>query len=201
MAKGKRIVTSLKSARTHLSRYTRHKLGLSAEEIAVQDKVRVSAVESSIGAIDSFRAANTIEFMNESLVDVVLENADVLKSSLRQSLTANIKDAKGKIVPDHKTRLAAVSKVTELAQAIQPKPTGKGINLNVSQQNANLHAAPPPESGFVGYEERLRNIRRNIDQHNLLPSETGTVIDDDADIEADDEEEVTVSASDPDTAS
>lgn len=170
---------------------------MTAEEIAKQDGVKEQAIIKSIAAIDVYRAANTVEFLNESIVEVVRNNKRNLDKALSDGLRATKVDKNGKKTADHATQLKAFEVAVRAAEIVQPK-TGKGISVNVNQQQAVASGSPPPESGYVGYEERLRTIRQKMDQHNLLPSATGTVIDDAAEIE-DEAEEVTVSAGEPNT--
>ena len=187
MGKNVEIQGSLKKSSINLSRYIRHNLGTTPEDIAKQDGVGVAAVNKSIRAIDAYRATHTVEFLNQSMIEVVMANTDHLKKAMKGGLTATKKDDKGKKVPDHTVQMHAIDAATKIVTALQPKQ-GKGIHVNVNQQQAVAGGTPPPESGFVGYEERLRSIRAKIDQHNQLPSATGDVIDDAADIEEDAEE-------------
>lgn len=191
MAKGINISGSLKHSSINISRYIRHKLGKTPEEIAEEDKVRPSAVLNSIASVDAFRQTHTVEFLNEAMIDVVMQNKDKLQRTLSAGLTATKINEKGKKVADHTTQQKAFENAAKLVDTLQPKPT-KGISVNVKQQTAVAQGSPPPESGFTDFEARIRNIRAKVDRYNQLPSTTGTVIDDDAEIQEDKEEEVTV---------
>ena len=196
---------SMKNANVHLQRYIRHKAGKTTQEIADEDGVKVQTVNDSIVRVDAYRATHTVEYLNESMIAVVMDADKHIRSAITGGLQAMTKDDRGRPKPDHQTRGKILETVAKIVQTVQPRPAG-GINLKVNQQSvmAGQPASPPPEAGFVGYEERLRIIRRKIDQHNLLPSEVGTVRDDDAEIEEDESPEgspevVTIDAGNSDT--
>lgn len=188
----------MRKSSVNLSRYIRHNLGATPAEIASQDGVGVRTIEKSIASIDAYRATHTVEFLNQSMIEVVMSNTDELREAMKGGLTAQKIDDQGKKVPDHTVQMHAIDSATRMVTALQPK-IGKGIQLNLNQQQAiAAGATPPPESGFAGFEERLRQIRTRIDQHNQLPSATGDVIDAAAEIQ-DEAEEVMSGAGNSDS--
>lgn len=191
--------TTLRHSDADLHRYMRHKLGSTTEEIAAQDGVSEITIQRSIRTVDAYRIANTSEYLNESMIAVVMKNHRNIDSAISGALGAKKTDKDGKKVDDHQTQLEGVDRAIKIMEVVQPKPQ-KGISVNVNQQAAISHGSPPPESGFAGYEQRLKKIRAKIDQHNQLPSVTADTPDVDAEI-IEDQEEVMASAGSRNTES
>lgn len=155
----------------HLLRHSLHKLGKTTEEIAKMHGVKEQSVRKSIGIVDAYRLANTLDVMNTSVIGVVIGRKKKIAAALDDALGATVIGKGGDAVPNHDVRLKAVGEYRQLVQSVQPKGGGsKSATTVLVNQQTGVHTAPPSsESQFTGFEERIRKIRVQVDQHNQLP--------------------------------
>jgi adenosyl cobinamide kinase/adenosyl cobinamide phosphate guanylyltransferase len=154
--------TRLAPASIQQSRFLRHRVGFSIEEIARRDGVSQRTVERSIQRVDAFRQANSVEFVNEALSNSVMKHKQDMDRSIANALRAQrqVKDQKTgeiKTVPDHQVRLEAINKLIDIAKTVQPK-AGHVIKVNVGVGVG----VRPSESQYVGFEDRIERIRESM---------------------------------------
>jgi hypothetical protein len=182
----------------HLMRYLKAQ-AMGGEEkeklaaIAKSEGVSVQTVRNSVYEIDTYRKRNTTLEMDMAIRDLVISAVPLAKESLGGLLTAtelvevpNGQTGKKKVVRqvDKTTRLEANRLVKDLIVAVQPKGAPVEVNVNQTNQVANLSA------GTETNEERLRRLRKKAEEYNQLPPEVSGVPDSiDSGEEDDDEEE------------
>lgn len=166
---------------THFLRYIKHKCGMSPDEIAVSDNVKIKAVQRSIQHVEIYRKQHTLEFLNEAIIKEVMSAAPELGKALVRALTAKTEGQDGEFKEDIATQLKGVHSVSTLVRDIQPKGSGTHVQVGIQNQNAPTVIS----HNYLGFEDRLRKLRPKIDQVNALPSETVSVnIENDEVIEA-----------------
>lgn len=179
-------------SKIHHSRYIRKRIGIEVAEIAKADKVTIETVQKSINMVEAYRACHTIEFVNEAIMGLIMENTGPVSKAIAGGLGAKLEleGAKGQkvTVPDHAMRMRAVDSFTKLVETVQPKAKTGGVSVSVQQTAAAL-AAAPTETSLLGFEDKLKVIRRKIQEQEALPSEVGTPYDDEAELADDDDEE------------
>jgi len=157
-----------RSTSANLRRHALHKLGRSIEEIAIEEGVRPAAIARSIESVDTMRLLNTPEVMTAEMINSVIGRKLKYDQALEAALDAVIVGKKGTTTPNHNIRLRAVAEVRQMVKALQPR--GGGINLNVNNSSSALSSSiASSDTRFIGFEERLREVRAQIDQHNQLP--------------------------------
>lgn len=161
MPKKKAPVYSALSSAIHSGRFFRNKHGESIEEIAAAEGVSVKAVKRSIESVNLYRSRNTHEQVNTILSHVVLEVGNQVRQALNEALGATfvVKDGDKTVhEPDHNTRMKAVGEVRQIAQVVQPKSgpsTNVTVGVGVTQQTRVA------SGGYIGMEDRLRQIRQD----------------------------------------
>jgi len=159
----------------HFSRYVRVKSGLAVEDIAKRDGVSVETVQESIRWVEQYRARNTVDHANEATVAAILENKQNISSALTNGLTATYetqdKDGKKVSVPDVSLQLQALDRVSDLLGTVQPKPARGGINVGVGVGvGMGIRTKPGSSIQYMGFEDRLREVRRKRAEAAALPS-------------------------------
>lgn len=182
----------------HLMRFLKHKAGTDPKVIAQQEGVSIETVRQSITQIDSYRKKNTQPELDLAVRDLVISAIPQAKDTLNGLLSAmelvEFKDDKtGKVkvksVEDKTTRLEALRIVNTLVIGLQPKAPATNVNVNQTNQVANL------TEGVETTEERMERLRKKIREQNALPPEVAAVPasideeDDDEDDDGEDEED------------
>jgi hypothetical protein len=182
----------------HLMRFLKAKAGADPKTIARQEGVSIETVKHSVTMIDAYRKRNTQPELDIAVRDLVISAIPQAKDTLNGLLTAmelvEFKDVqtgktKVKTVEDKTTRLEALRLVNTLIIGLQPKAPPTQVNVNQTNQVANL------TEGVETVEERTARLRERIKSHNALPPEVAAVpasideADDDESEEDDDEEE------------
>lgn len=179
----------------HLMRFLRAQAnGGNLAEIAKKEGVSVQAIKSSVMEIERYRSRNTNTEMDFAIRDFVISSVPAAKESLDGLLKATelveVKDLKtGKTryekVDDKTTRLEATRIVKDLIIGMQPKAAAVNVNVEQTNQVANLSATETNE-------ERLARLREKAKQFNALPPEVAAVpasIDEDEDEDDEDEDD------------
>lgn len=179
----------------HLMRFLRAQAnGGNLAEIAKKEGVSVQAIKSSVMEIERYRSRNTNTEMDFAIRDFVISSVPAAKESLDGLLKATelveVKDLKtGKTryekVDDKTTRLEATRIVKDLIIGMQPKAAAVNMNVEQTNQVANMSSAET-------MEERLDRLRAQKNQFDALPPTVAAVPDDidagDDDDEGDDDE-------------
>lgn len=158
----------------HFRRYDLLKSGKDIKEIAELERVGEGAIRRSIEAVKLYTTRNTHDNMNQGLISVIMELKNDIRDALREALGATIEIKDGdKTVhePDHNTQLKAVAEVRQIAQVVQPR-TGPTTNIGIGINNQPTRVA---SGGYVGMEDRLREIRQQRQQQPLLEAKTVAV--------------------------
>lgn len=151
----------------HMERWIRVHNGESVAEVAARDKVSEKTIQESLRAIELYKGRNTVDHANQSMASAVLAVANETKEALKGGLTATYeveKERDGKKItikePDHSTRLKAVTEVREIVRSIQPKaPSNTNVNFGLA---IGARGQPQEARGFVGMEDRLRELRTKM---------------------------------------
>lgn len=184
----------------HLLRFLKNEANMSVAQIAKSEGVSVQAVKDSIRMVERYRARNSAVQMEFEVRDLVVSMIPRAKRTLRGLLDAteqvemvDPRTSQKRLVsrPDKTTRVEGMRLVADLIGKLQPKAPLTEVNVNQTNQVANLSSAETPE-------ERFRRLRKQQQQFNALPPEVAgvpTVIDrgvaeeDDEDEEGEGEEE------------
>jgi hypothetical protein len=183
----------------HLMRYLKAQAqGGTTQEaalaIAKSEGVSVDAVRRSIVSVESYRNMNSSLQMELAVRSIVIQNTPKLTATISSLLDAtelvsvpNPNNGKQKIVlrADKTTRLEAGRLMKDLIIGLQPKGAPVEVNVNQTNQVANLSSAETTE-------ERFARLRKQAEAHNLLPPEVSGVpqhIDRDQEDEDDEEED------------
>lgn len=157
----------------HLMRFLKREAGMAPEAIAKSEGVSTAIVKQSINQIDAYRKRNTVTEMDLAIRDLVISTMPQAKETLMGLLTATelvemgeSKTGRKRVVEveDKTTRLEAVRVVNSLIAGLQPKQAPVAVNVQQNNQQANL-------GGSETFEERLRRLRKQADEHKLLPPE------------------------------
>jgi hypothetical protein len=175
----------------HLLRFLKSQAGQSPADIAKSEGVSIAVVKGSINKIDGYRRANTSGELDFAIRDLVISSVPIAKESLHGLLAAterveetDYRTGKKKVVvqEDKTTRLEAQRLLKDLIVGLQPKAAPVAVNVQQNNQNANLGSSET-------LEERLRRLRKQADEHNLLPPEVaGTPAHIDAGEDAEDDD-------------
>lgn len=172
--------------------------GATLQEIAKSEGVSQAAVKKSITTMELYRKRNSGIEMDLAIRDLVISSVPQAKQTLDGLLRAtelvevgNKKTGRVRVVEmeDKTTRLEATRIVSGLIIGLQPKSPPVALNVNQTNQMANITQAET-------YEERLRRLRKQAQEHNLLPPEVAATPDyidreeDAPDDDAEDEEEL-----------
>ena len=182
----------------HLMRFIKSEAKVPLEDIAKAERVSIETVRDSVRMVEEYRAQNSTTEMDFAIRSMVVSAIPKAKLTLEGLLDATelveIQDpntGKKKHVtrPDKTTRIEAMRLVTDMIGKVQPKAPLAEVNVSQNMQVANLSAAETTE-------ERLRRLRKQAAEHNLLPPEVAGVPesidrgdkDDDGDDDDEDEE-------------
>jgi hypothetical protein len=156
----------------HRYRYARHKvMGLTIEEIAKEDGVKISTIESSVKIVAAQQSMYTMDALETSQIEVINFSKDLEKLALHDSLQAEIKvygntpETQGEVVatePDYDVRLRASAIITDKVKAIISRHV-KGNTQN-TQVNVGIVNNQPTGNTF---EDRLRAV---LSKRELPPS-------------------------------
>ena len=183
----------------HLMRFMKFQAltGSDAERIAAiakSERVSQNAVRASIRTIQQYRGINDKNEREYLFTNYLNEVMPVAKESIVGLLTAtelveigDPKVGKTKIVeqPDKTTRLEANRIVKDLVVGMQPRSPIAEVNVNQTNQVANLSNAETTE-------ERMDRLRKKAAEANLLPAEVAAVpgyLDRDEEPDGDDDED------------
>ena len=172
---------SLRNPR-HLMRFIKATAlsGTDAEKYAIIAKgegVSVTTVRDSVEMVRQYQAQNSTAEMEYAIRSLVVGAIPKAKQTLDGLLDAtelveikNPKTGKTEIKTreDKTTRLEAMRIVTSLVDKVQPKGPMVEVTNNQHVQVANLSAAETTE-------ERLRRLRKQQSEANLLPPEVAAV--------------------------
>lgn len=155
--------------------YRYHELGMSAADIAKEDRIAMVTVRASLDRVRAYRGRFSTSAVLHSQAETVIQLAGIERIALEKALTATTtievpdEDGEGttlREVPNHEVNLQASEIITRKVEAIQPKG-GKGLSINT---NVGVVAAPqgsaPPPRGF-SIEERMRELQAK--RQGLLP--------------------------------
>lgn len=137
-------------------------------EIAKQDGVGVATVNISIAQVSAYRGRYSSSAALSAQASIVIECAEVEKAALLSALQAKTKEQVGvdgdgdpvfDEVPNYQVVLQASEILTTKTSVIQPRASGKAINVqtNVGVVSQSSEPAAPPR-GFT-VEERLRDLQ------------------------------------------
>jgi hypothetical protein len=176
----------------HLLRFLKSQAGRTAKDIALEEHVSVDTVKQSILTVEAYRNRNTSSEMDIAVRDLVISSMPKMKETLHGLLGAmELVERKnpntGKVsvvkIEDKTTRMETMKIAVSLLSALQPKNPAVEVNVNQTNQTANLNGAETNE-------ERFARLQRQAAAHNLLPPEVAAVpAGIDAGGEADDEDD------------
>lgn len=167
----------------HLSRYNRHIYeGMSAEQIAAEDRVSVSSVRDSIDRMKRYFEMAKLSELEQVQIATLMSVAAKEKDALQALLTANWTDDKGKVHPDLDARAKGIKLINEKIEAIKPKGVGPTTQVAVLAGGSVQQEQPKvtvtsgaPMNDFEGIVRRVRS------EQGLLPppleEESGDIID------------------------
>src|SRR5579859_2899411 len=159
----------------HYMRYLRRNEGESVEEIARTEGVSAKAIEKSIKQVQLHRNLNTQGNLNANVVSMLMGNLGRVDKGFKKLFNAKsyierrLADGSSELVPvdDMATQLEALRVYGKFVESMQPK--GGGVAVNVSQSNQTAQVTNIRHGGFV---ERMSEIRKRVQEHNLLPPVT-----------------------------
>lgn len=155
----------------HLMRYLKFKADVPLADIARSEKVTIKVVQASIREMERYEALNSegqVSLAVRDLLRVSIEKAkDTLGGLLEATNTVERPNAKTGLKelvsePDKITRLEALKVMNALITSQQPKVAQTQVNVNQTNQTAVLSSAETTE-------ERMRRLKAQAAQHNLLP--------------------------------
>lgn len=161
----------------HLMRYLKAKAGITPQEIAKSEHVTLRRVRDSIKEIEAYEHQNSDGQLQLAVRDLVISTIPTAKDTINGLLTATttIERVNAKTglkefvkVEDKTTRLEGARLVKDLVIGMQPKQPAVAVNVNQTNQTANIGTAET-------LEERMRRLRSKAQAHNLLPPEVSAV--------------------------
>ena len=187
-----------------LMRYLKVKAAGSSRDaiasIAREEGVSLRTVKESYHEFEQYEQANSEGQMSLAIRHLVIalvpQAAESIGGLLNATTITSVKNHKtgqmeNVLVEDKTTRLEAGRLVKDLVIGMQPKTPMVAVQMNQNNQPATMSAT---ESN----EERLRRLRKQAQEHNLLPAAVAAVPDyidaggdeddDDTEEEGDDEE-------------
>lgn len=170
----------------HIVRYLKAQVMGGSEEaaataIAKSEGVSMQTVLKSIRQVDTYRKKNDrIEFdyaVRSMVIDAIQPAKAALNGLLNATELVEMKDAKSgktKVVKqeDKTTRLEALRVLNSLMIGLQPKTPM--IEQNITQTQQNQTAVLQAGAGETT-EERLRRLRKQAQEHRMLPPEVAAV--------------------------
>lgn len=183
MATKPKPLTALRKTRDarHILRWMRSEAGATPAEIAKLEGVSERSVRESIEQIGVYKEQNTELMLQVAVRDLIISSIpqaqETLDGLLRAKTVISVKNKntgqnEDVEVEDKITRLEAMRVVKELYSSTMPK--APGVALQVNQNNTPQNLAPTVGRGETP-EERMRRIRNQQMQHNLLPPEVAGV--------------------------
>lgn len=176
MAKAKKTLQyGVLNSNLHTERFLRSTSGETIADIAKDQGVTEKAILRSIADVKLYRSRNTHENVNQAISAVILSVAKELQNAVSQALKAtfDVKDGDKTVKEaDHSTRLRAAAEIRQLAQVVQPKSspsTNVSVGVGVTQQTRVA------SGGYVGMEDRLRQIRQQRSEQTVLEGSTVAV--------------------------
>ncbi len=159
----------------HYMRYLRRNEGESLDEIARAEGVSVKAIEKSIKQVELHRSLNNQGNLNANVVAMLMGNLSRVDKGFKKLFNAKsyverrLADGSSELVPidDTETQLETIKVFGKFIESMQPK--GGGLAVNVNQTNQTASVTNIRHGGFV---ERMTEIRKRVQEHNLLPSVT-----------------------------
>ena len=161
----------------HLMRYLKAKAGIDPKEIARSEHVSLRRVQDSIKDIEAYEHQNDEGQLQLAVRDLVISVIPTAKNTINGLLTATTtvrtpNSKTGKVdtyrEEDKTTRLEAARLVKDLVIGMQPKQPAVAVNVNQTNQTANIGTAET-------LEERMRRLRSKAQAHNLLAPEVAAV--------------------------
>jgi len=150
--------------RKHLDRFILHKGGKTIDEIAAEEDVRPETIRASVRKVEIAQGYYNQEFLNQSLISLVLNATPAAQKALMAALSAQtVRTAKNKAgeeilikEPDYDTQAKGLAEFREIAKAAQPKPSHQtkiavGVGVGVNAQASG---------SYVGMEDRMREIKQ-----------------------------------------
>lgn len=189
----------------HLSkdimRLLRRDRGETTDEIARTEGVSTKTIEKSIKRADLHRNINTQTNMNNAVVSMLMGNIGRVDKGFKKLFNAKsyverrLADGSAELVPvdDMPTQLEALKVFGKFVESMQPK--GGGVAVSVNSNNQTAHVTNIRNGGFV---DRLTEIRKRVQEHNLLPPVTVNAREEDPDDEEDEILEGDVDGADDD---
>lgn len=159
----------------HFQRWEKNKGGKSIDEIAKEESVTPETVRRSLESVQLYRQRNTHENLNISLIEVLREVKHDILGAIQRGLNANVvfeENGKKRTEPDHNIQLKAVAEVRQLATVVQPKGGGPQVTVGVAVSGQPTRVA---STGYIGMEDRLREIRQLRDRNTQQDGRTITV--------------------------
>jgi hypothetical protein len=162
----------------HLMRYLKAKAGVDAKEIAKSERVSLQTVNESIKSIEMYEQQNTEGQLQLAVRDLVISTIPQAKETFQKMLTAkelvikkNLKTGKEEhvLVDDKTTQLEGMRLMKDLVIGMQPKTPMVAI-----QNNQNNNPTVTVGSSETN-EERVRRLRKQAQEHNLLPAQVSAV--------------------------
>ena len=176
----------------HLMRFLKAKSGTDPADIAKSEKVSIQAVKDSIKKYEAYTSFNSDGQMQLAVRDLIISTIPQAKQTIQGLLTSTtVVRRKNKktgleedvVVDDKTTQLEAMRVVTGLITTTQPKGPAVAVNVQQNNQTAVLSSAETTE-------ERMRRLKAQAAQHNLLPPVvTGVPVSIDAGIDPDDSDD------------
>lgn len=167
---------SIRDAR-HLMRYLKVKANVTIEAIAKEERVSLETVRQSVRQIEMYETMNgdgQLKLAVNDLVMSVIPEAKVTINGLLNATTVmSLKNKKtglmeDVLVEDKTTRLEAGRLVKDLVAVMQPRGPVVAIQNNQNMPIATMSAAE-------NNEERMRRLRKQAQEHNLLPAQVAAV--------------------------
>jgi hypothetical protein len=159
----------------HLLRYLKFQAGGGDETalraIAIAEKVNVGTIKQSVMMVDGFRKSNTASELDMHVRDLVISSIPKAKETLNSLLSATElvehKSAKNgrttiRTVEDKTTRIEALRLLNSFAATMQPKQAPVEVNVNQTNQTANISSAETTE-------DRFRRLREKAEAFKSLP--------------------------------
>ena len=155
----------------HLMRYLQSKAGVSPETIAQAEHISLKVVKQSIRDMERYESANSEGQLSLAVRDLIISTLPQAKATLEGLLEAtntierpNAKTGGKDYIkePDKITRLEALKVLNGMVMSTQPKVPMLQQNITQTNQTAVLSSAETPE-------ERIRRLRKQASEHNLLP--------------------------------
>jgi len=161
----------------HLMRFLKHQAKMTPKEIARSENVSETTVKQSISLVERYQAQNSTGEMEFAIRNFVIGTIPKAKKTLEGLLDATelveVKDpttGKTKLMTreDKTTRIEALRIVRDVIGHVQPKVPTTEVNVNQTNQIANLSTAETTE-------ERLARLRKLADEAYQLPPEVAGV--------------------------